>query len=321
MPYTQGHSPNRLTAMELVVGSFEDMETAFYEVLYGEIQWRDVVPEASVDTQINPGANVASYRVRDIRGKGSFRATHDQGIPTVGQSLDKILVPIEVSGVSAVFDRDDARQIQFGYNENLLTELTTIMREACERHVEGTIFFGDDAVKDFEAWLDYSLVTVANAPNGAGGFSEWTTKTPAEIIADINNAISTVWNGTKQVHLPDTVFLPGEQLALIASTAKGEETDTTILEFVKKNNIYTSLTGTELKFKAIRYLDGAGAGGEDRMVVAQQARTDNFKLPFSLPFDLLEPQEAGFSVELYAEYKFGSIHIRYPSNMLYTDGI
>lgn len=321
MPYTQGHNPNRQTAMELVVGSFEDMESAFYDVLYGDLQWREVVPEASVDGQINPGANVASYRSRDRRGKGSFRATHDQGVPTVGQTVDKILVPVEVAGVSATFDRDDARQIQFGYNENLLTELSGIMKEACDRHVEGTIFYGDDNVKDFEGWLDYSLVTTTNAPNGAGGFSEWTTKTPAEIIADINSAITTVWVNSKQVHLPDTVFLPGDQLGYIASTAKGDQTDTTILEFVKKNNTYTSMTGQELTFKAIRYLDAAGAGGEDRMVVAQMGRTENFKLPFPLPYDLLEPQEAGFSVELYAEYKFGSFHVRYPACMLYVDGI
>jgi len=321
MPYTPGHSPNRQSAMELVVGSFEDMETEFYNVQYPDLQWKDVIPEASIDTSINAGANVASYRVRDRRGKGSFRATHDQGVPTVGQTVDKVLVPIEVAGVSATFDRDDARQIQFGYNENLLTELAGIMREACDRHVEATTFFGDDTVKDFEGWLDYSLVTVSNAVNGAGGASEWSSKTPTEIIADINSAISAVWTSTEQLHLPDTVYLPGEQLAYIASTAKGEETDTTILEFVKKNNIYTSLTGKELTFKAIRYLDQAGAGGADRMVVAEMSRADNFKMPFPLPFDLLEPQESGFAVELYAEYKFGSFHLRYPRSMFYVDGI
>jgi hypothetical protein len=321
MPYEQGHSPNRLSAFELVVGSFEDMESAFYDVKYPDILWRDVVPESSVDTSINPGATTASYRSRDKRGKGSFRAAHDQGVPTVGQTLDKVLVPIEVAGVSAIFDRDDARQIQFGYNENLLTELSDIMREACERHVEGTIFYGDDTVKGFEGWLDYSLVTVSNAPNGGGGNSEWSTKTPDEIIADINAAISSVWTGSKQIHLPDTVYLPGSQLALIATTARNTNTDLTILEFVKKNNIYTSLTGNDLTFKSIRYLEGSGVGGVDRMVVAETKRPENFKLPFPLPFDLLPPQEAGFSVNLFAEYKFGSFHLRYPKSMLYMDGI
>lgn len=320
MPYSQGHNPNRQTAMELVISSFEDMEAAFYDVLYGDIQWRDVVPEASIDTGVNPGADATSYRVRDRRGKGAFRAQHDNGIPTVGQTVDKILVPVEVAGVSAVFDRDDARKMQFGYNQNLLTELADIMREACERHVEGTIFYGDDSIGAFEGWLDYSNVTVSNAPNGAGGNPEWSTKTPAEIIKDVNDAITAVWTGSKQVHLPDTVFLPGEQLGYIAGTAKGDETDTTILEFLKKNNVYTSLTGKELTFKAVRYLDGAGAGGADRMVVAE-TNPRNFKVPFSIPFDLLDPQERGFDVELYAEYKFGSFHIRYPGCMLYVDDI
>ena len=320
MPYSRGHSPDRVSAMELVVGSFEDIEAAFYDVKYGELRWRDVVPEASVDTSVNPGATTASYRVRDIRGKGAFRATHDKEIPTVGQTLDKILVPVEVAGVAGVFDREDARQVQFGYDQSLLTEIPDIMRKACERHIEGVVFYGDDDVKGFEGWLDYSLVPTGTVPNGAGGFPEWSTKTPAEIIADVNNAITAVWVNSKEIHLPDTVYLPGTQLGLIASTAKGDETDTTILEFLKKNNVYTSLTGQELTFKSIRYLEGAGAGDTDRFVVAD-TDPENTKLPFPIPFDLLEPQEHGYDVELYAEYKFGSFHLRYPKSMLYQDGI
>ena len=305
--------------MELLVGSFEDMKSEFYEVKYGEIQWRDVIPEASVDTSINPGATSTSYRVYDQRGKGSFRSQHDNGVPTVGQTLGKNIVPIEVAGVSAIFDTEDARQIQFGHNQSLLSELPNVMRKACERHVEGTVFFGDENIQDFQGWLDYAGVTITTVGNGAGGNPEWNTKTPDEILGDINDAISAVWNGTKQVHLPDTVYLPGTQLAFIAAF-RIPEINMTVLEFIKANNIYTALTGQELTIKSVRYLDGAGAGGTDRMVVAE-TNAENVTLPFPLPFDLLEPQERGFDVELYAEYKFGSFHMRYPASMIYVDGI
>lgn len=318
MPYSVGHDPNRVNAMELLIGSFEDMKAEFYEVKYGEIQFRDVIPEASIDSSINPGATSTSYRVYDQRGKGSFRSTHDSGVPTVGQTLSKNFVPIEVAGVSALFDTEDARQIQYGFNQSLLSELPNVMRKACERHVEGTVFFGDQDVQGFLGWLDYPGVTVTVAPDPGAG-TEWVNKTPDQILTDINEGISSVWNGTKQIHLPDTVYLPGSQLAYIAAT-RIPEINMTVLEFIKANNIYTALTGQPLNVKSIRYLDGSGAGATDRMVVAE-TKAENVTLPFPLPFDLLDPQERGFDVELYAEYKFGSFHMRYPASMIYVDGI
>ena len=314
-----GTTPNRQTALELVYGAFEDLQEAYKDVKYGELHWRDVLPEQSLNTGINPGATSMSYRVRDWKGRAQWRGRHDGGVPTVGRTIDKILVPIEVGGVSAIFDREDARQVQFGYSENLLTDLPRYMRMACEYHFEGTFFYGDSSV-GFSGWLDYPNVPTSTVPNGAGGTATWATKTSDEIQFDVNNAIATVWDNSKFVHLPDTVFLPGAQFALISSLRMSDASDKSVMEYLTTNNIYTARTGRPLKFVPIRYLDQAGAGGTDRMVVAQVDR-DNYEVPFPLPFELLEPQEHGFDVNLYSEYKFGSLHLPYPLHMSYSDGI
>ena len=314
-----GQDPNRINALELVVGSFEDMESAFYNVLYGEHQWREIIPEASINTSVNPGASTTSYRVKDWKGKASFRARHDQGVPTVGQTVDKNIIAIETAGVSSVFDRDDARAVAMGYEEDLLQEMPAIMRMACDNHVEGTFFYGD-AELGFLGWLDYPNVDVIPAPNGVSGFSDWPQKTSDEIVFDINNAITTVWVDSKLRHLPGEIDLPPERLAFISSLRMSDASDKTVLEYIRTNNIYTNQTGNDLTIKAIRYLDGAGGGGVQRMV-ARDTDPRNMKMPFSIPFDLLEPQPFGFDVNLFAEYKFGSYHMPYPKSMNYTDGI
>ena len=320
MPFTTGHTPNRVSAMELVVGSFEDLEATFYEVLYPEHQWREIVSEASVDTAINPGATTKSYRVKDWRGRATWRGRHDQSIPTVGRTLDKNLVPIEVGGIAGIFDREDARQVAYGYDESLLTELPAIMRMACDNHVEGTVFFGDGNV-NFDGWLDYTGVDRSDAALNAGATSRlWINKTSDEIQFDINDAISTVWINSKLIHMPDTVYLPPVSYAYITSRRMSDASDKSIMEYMTTNNVYTARTGQPLKFVPIRYLDDAGSGSTARMVVAE-TNPRNIVLPFPLPYDLLEPQEWGFDVHLYAEYKFGSFHVRYPGSMAYIDGI
>lgn len=328
MSYTYGHTPNILSAAELVYGSFEDVQAAFREVKYGKLLWRDVVPAASIDGSVNPGATELSYKVKDWRGKGAFRSRFDQSVPSVSRSLTKIRIPISVAGVTAEFDREDARQMQMAESENLLDELPKIMRMACEKHIEGTVFFGDTQV-GFRGWLNYSGISVSSAvdsgrQNGATANSaaarQWANKTADQILFDINNAISTVWENSRHVHLPDTVYLPGEQISFIAAD-RLPDTNLTVWQFIQRNNIYTVRTGNPLKIDTIRYLDNAGSGNTARMVVGEFNDSDNMVMPFPIPFDLLEPQERGYSVDLFAEYKFGSYHVPYPGAFAYIDGI
>lgn len=319
MPFNFGATPNRQTALELVYGAFEDLQEGFKDVKYGELHWREVLPEQSLNTNINPGATSMSYRVRDWKGRAQWRGRHSGDIPTVGRTIDKIIVPIEVGGCSAIFDREDARQVQFGYSENLLTDLPRYMRMACEYHFEGTFFYGDAQV-NFRGWLDYTGVPSATAPNGAAASPLWTNKTSDEIVQDVNSQITTTWENSKFVHLPNSIFLSGAQFGLITSRRMSDAADKSIIEYLKTNNTYTAKTGRPLNIIPIRYLDGAGAGATDRMVTAEVDR-DNYEVPFPLPFELLEPQEHGFDVNLYSEYKFGSFHIPYPQHMSYLDGI
>lgn len=307
------------TTWDLAIGVFEDAKAAFYDVKYPELQWKEVIPSGSIDTSINAGAHSTSYRSRDRQGKGAFISTMDQGVPTVGNSVTKINVNLYVAGVGATFSRDDARAMQKGYSTNLMSDLTSDMRLASERHVDDVVFYGDDNMA-ITGWLDLPNVTATAVPNGAGGFPEWSTKTPEEILFDLNNALVSLWENSKQVHLPDTMYLPTAQYGLIATTRANTTNADTILTVLKQNNLYTNLTGKELTVKPIRHLDGAGVASVDRMVVAD-TRSENLLLPFSIPFELLPPQLSGYNVELLSEYKFGSVHIRYPLSMNYFDSI
>ena len=121
---------------------------------------------------------------------------------------------------------------------------------------------------------------VSAVPNGAGGSPLWAQKTPAEILADVNNALVGAWSASAQVELHDTVLLPVTQYGTIASTARSPNTDTTILTYLQANNIYTSSTGQPLTIRTLRQLAGAGAGGTNRMITY---RRDPQVLKFHMP--------------------------------------
>ena len=320
MSFEVGNNPNTVNSLEVVLSNFEDLQAGAEDVLLPEIKWMQVIPLESVDTSINPGARSASYLVRDRRGRGEFRGRKGKNAATVGTTLDKVNVPIESAGVSANFDRADARSVLMGNDQNLMTELGEVMREATERHIEATFFYGYEDL-GYRGFLDYPGVPLTTAAlNAAGTSTQWKDKTADEILFDVQTALADVFIVTKGVHIPGKVLLPPGQFSALTTIKASAAVDKSLMEYLETNNIYNKKTGGKLVFEDLRYLEGAGAGGTDRMVVMDQDRK-NYWLPMPLPFDMLTPQENGFGVDLLAEYVFGSFHIKRPLAVEYVDGI
>ena len=311
-------------AMGFNVNIFEQIQARSYDVKLPEILWSSVIPAGSVDTSINVGAKLTSYRVRDRRGKGAFRAAVGKNIPTVGVTMNKVTIPIESAAVHGQVDLDDLQAVAFGFEGmNLLTDIGVVMREASERHIEQTFFYGYAGL-GFAGYLNYSLVPATTAGTKAGGGTTWAVATPDEIIKDVQTAISTVWQNSKGIFVPGRVELPLPQFGQISSQringTGGNGVNETVLSFLKKNNLYTQLTGQELDIVPIRYFIDAGAGGTARMCVSER-KDENHYMPMSEVFNMRPPQDEAFATNLFAKYKFGSYHKPFPTSAIYVDGI
>ena len=249
---------------------------------------------------------------------GNFVLGDSRNIPRVGMNVGQVTVPILDAAVGAVITDAEARRYQFGYHSALAQDYGEIMRKASEYHVERTFFFGNPQA-NFEPWLDYPTI------QKIAGVA-WSGLTPQQIADQINTNLTTVWVNSKTIHLPDTIWIPPAKYSvLLQGYVLGVGTgatsvNVTILEFIKKNNIYTAQTGKELKIKSLRYLEGAGVADVDRMVILQDF-PGNFILPFPMPYTLAQPVPIALGVELFSEYIFGSYHVRYPGAMAYVDGI
>ena len=321
MPYNSGN-PTGSQSLEITISNLEHISDKMLEVKFPELLWRNTVPASAVDTSVHPGANTASYTVEDHRGMGQFVGRRGQISPTVGLAHDKVSVPMRRSAVAAEFttkdrDRFNLMQQTMGNGGDLFSKLGRAMTKASERHQEVTFFYGFDEV-GYEGYLDYSLVPTTTAVDPGAG-TEWVNKTPSQVIADINDAITSVMDATKNIHVPNRVELPTSQFNFIASQPRSTNSDTTILQFLLKNNAAQAHGGT-LDIRPLRYLDGAGAGATDRMRIST-VKEDVMWLPQSMALSMLNPQEVNLTVNLIGEYEFGPIHIIEPLSQLNVDGI
>lgn len=322
--FTYGTQPN-VTAQELAFSIYTDVDAAFFEVEHPEHDWYKIVTEDMVISSINPGATSYAARIRERQGSAAFVGKdQNNNIPKVGQSIGAIEVPLAASAVGATLNNEDARQYQFGFNSNLAQDLGTAMREACDNLIEQTVFFGDASV-GFRGFLNYDDITVTTAAsNGQGTPStKWKDKTAKQMIDDVNNALTKVWTDSKGLFLPNVVYLPMAQFALLANVPfelNASVAFSSAMTYLKTNNLYSNRRGGELEIVPIRWLAGAGVDGADRMVV-QDRSAKNQGMPFPLPYTVQQPVPVPLGAEFYAEQKHGSYFIRQKLSTLYVDGI
>lgn len=300
-----------------------DVDAAFFDVEYPEHEWYKIIAPDQILSNVNAGATSYAYATRDAFGAAAFISTGpNANIPMVGQSTGAVEVPVAYAAVGAVITDEEARQFSFGFNGNLAQDLGEAMRRACDNLTENTVIFGNPDL-DLLPWINYPGIQVDTAAAGASSDTEWSAKTGEEIIADVQDALVSIWRESKGIHKPLDVFLPMAQYAMLQRlpvVLGGVNLAVTALEYLKTNNIMTDQTGVPLRIVPIRYLEGAGTGGTDRMVVMDRNRK-NQCLPRPMEYTLSEPVPAPLAAELYAEMKTGSFHVRRAASLRYVDGI
>lgn len=315
----------KVNMQEIAFSIYTAVDSAFYDVEYPEHDWYKVVKEDQVLSDINAGATQYAFISRDRQGAAAFRGqAENNNIPMVSQTAGSSVVPLCASNVGAKIDNEDARQYQMGFNGNLAQDLGECMRYACDNLVERTFFFGDDAV-GFKGFMNFPDVTVSPASTAAAGGTEWSKKTAAEMVKDINKGLADVWTNSRGVFLPNTVFLPLKQFNLLATTPYTLGASAAVfqsaLDYVKKYNIYTNQRGKELEIIPIRYLKNASVSNDKGRMILQDRSKRNQALPFPMGYTLQAPVPVPLGAEFYSEQKHGSYVIRQPLSTLYVDGI
>lgn len=318
-----------VTAQEVAFSIYTAVDSAFYDVQYPEQDWYKVVKDDQIIDNINAGAQNYGYMVRDRQGSAAFVGqAENNNIPMVAQSIGAGVVPLAASAVGARINNEDARQWQFGFNGNLAQELGEIMRVACDNLIETSTMFGDAAV-GFRGFINYPDVVITNAAasEAVPASTEWKDKTAYEMIKDVQSAIRSVYLRTRTVMLPNVVFLPPEQFSMLNDTpftlGTGGATAafSSALDYLKRNNLYTQLRGgAELEIIPIRYLQGAGVNGANRMVVQARDKRNQI-LPFPMPYQVQAPVPVPLGAEFYSEQKHGSYAMLQPQATIYVDGI
>lgn len=302
-------------------GRFDANESVFFarQLEYVKAQTYDIKRVAlsaltimPVSTAIPEGATTHTYRQFDSVGMAKVIANYANDLPRADVTGKEFTSPIRSIGNAYGYNVQEVRSAMFA-GVNLNGKKAMAATRAHQEKINQLAFAGDveSGLPGFLSNPNVPEVTLL--ADGTGASKTFATKSADKIVRDINALINKVITQSKGVHRVTDVWLPIEQYALIATTQNSTASDTTILAFLQQ--VHPGVT-----FRQVVEMDGAGAGGADRMY-AMENSSENWQLEIPMMIKQYAPQQKGLEFEVPVESRFAGVIIEYPLAFAFADGI
>lgn len=263
------------------------------------------------------------YGVAGGSGDNLVHASGANGIPMVQADFNKDLY--KAHGI-ALGTRVMWMDVQKGNvtGRNVETLLRDGVRMTYDKHVEENAYVGFARYGTTGLINDPDIVVMSAEAAGDGGATQWSKKTPDQILQDVNIAILTAWAQAEYDRdaVPNHIILPYEQYNYIATAKVTDLAEKTILKFLRENNVAAE-NGSDLFIGATSWCKGAASDGKsDRMVV--YVNKERF-----LAMDELSPLNramTGTNTEKFCydtayAGNLSEVELFYTQTMIYVDGI
>jgi hypothetical protein len=183
--------------------------------------------------------------------------------------------------------------------------------------VDEQVYVGD-GVLGLYGLLNAPAVTATNVVNGVSASPLWSTKTPDEILKDVNTVLNAAWAASGYAVVPGKLGLPPSKYSYLVSQKVSSAGNISILQFLKDNSLANAVNGVPLDIVPMKFLSGRGAGGTDRMIAYSQ---DQNRVRFPLvPLQRTPVEYRGISQLTYYYGRLGAVEVVYPETMQYADG-
>lgn len=299
-------------ALAFMVSQLSYTEAQVFERQYQPMQYEQLIP---LSYEAGEWADSIRYEVYDYAGRGKRSSGKGRDINLVDVAYADKSFPVVNGNIGYDYTTEELRRTAFLRRPISERKLAAAI-DGYRRHMNDVGLFG--AAADGLT----GLFNNANVPHGNAPVGAWTTgpKTPAQILSDINALIQLVWTNTAYNDMITDIVIAPTAYAYISATPRSDNSDKTILQYIKENNIAKVERNIDINFTAGYGLDTAGDSGSKRML--GYVKSDmRLVMHVPLPLRFLAPQLIGLSVQIPGEYKYSGVEWRYPKSAYYMDGL
>lgn len=272
--------------------------------------WVDYVSAMSVAYGITGGA-----------GSSPVQAGGANGLPIVQASVDKGIYKAHVFAIALRVMFQDMQRANF-IGRSIDQLLQDGVRMSFDKHQDENIYVGLEEYGT-TGLINNPDATASTVADGASGNGNWVTKTPAEILKDVNTALTATWAqaGYDMAAIPNHILIPYEEYTYILNTPVSDLATKSIMDYIMENNI-ANKNGGDLFIGATAWCKGVGTGDTDRMVVyvnhERYAKADEL-VPLSRIMSA--PNVANVCYDTAYMANLSEAQILYPQTITYWDQI
>lgn len=316
-----------------LVGELERLDQTLHMPLTAVTWSRDI--ELREDVSIADEAS--SFTLSTFAAAGSLGAGHGirNGKAWIGKSTDQVggvsidigkypqpLTPWGMEVKFSILELESAAKLGRPIDDQKVQGL----KLKHQMDVDEMVYVGDASINVTGLVNNSGVTNVSNLPNGAAASPLWSSKTPNEILADVNALITSTWAASAWKVMPNRILLPPAQFGYISTQTISSAGNISILKYLLDNNVLKASGQGELEIQPAKWLIGAGSGGTlgttgtvDRMTAYTKS-----KEYVRYPMTMLQrtPVQYASIYHMTTYYcRLGVVELVYPETMGYRDGL
>ncbi len=303
-------------AFPFVLAQGRNIETRVYQRRYPTFNYAAHVP---VVTEGQPWAIGTTFFTVDTAGEAKFLSGAGTDMPFNQATRGQASHDFAMIGSGWEWNLEEVNQAAL-YGIALNDTKAMSAADKVERLLNSIAMVGSTE-KNWTGLLNNGEVQRADAA-GSGTGIFWVNKTVDQILDDVNFALGGIRDNSEEVEWADTVRVPPQAFRYISTRRMGQgDGFMTVLEYIRRNNIYTAETGQALDILPLREARNASADGGGRLVAYRKdPEVVRFHLP--MPRRVLAARQKsimGFETGIIA--RTGGTEIRLPGAFFYLDEI
>lgn len=215
---------------------------------------------------------------------------------------------------------DELKLQQIG--KSLSTILDDGIRLQHSKMIDRNVYVGISKTGTY-GLINNPLVTASNAAASASTTRTWITKTPTEIMNDVNQLLTNTVIASEYdlSGMANRILIDWPNYSYLVNTPVTIAGTQSILSYLLENNIATK-QGRPLEIFPSRWCTGAGVGETQRMVAYVKAENRvNIDLPVPLSRVMTTPNTTSASYETIFASQFSQVKFLYYTCAAYLDGI
>lgn len=179
--------------------------------------------------------------------------------------------------------------------------------------IDEMVYIGDPIINK-AGMVNNSGVTASNVTG-----ADWLTKSNNEILADINQLLTRVWEDSGWAIVPSDLLLPPDRWSLLASRIVSDAGNISLLTYLQNNSIANAKNGKPLDIRPLKWLSGRGADGSNRMMAYTK---DSKRVRYPLvPLQRTPLEYRGIYQSTTYFGRLGVVEFVYGNTAGYADGI